>query len=88
MHGDAGQLGAQLFDVPFTAHNAFKGCERGAVCQVEQGVLPHREFVEEVDGVAVAACLQFGLCGGFAAFVEDAFEDAVPCAGGVHVYPP
>ena len=88
MHGDAGQLGAQLFNVPFTAHDAFEGCERDAVCQVEQGVLPHREFVEEVGGVAVAACLQFGLCGGFAAFVEDAFEGAVPCAGGIHVCPP
>ena len=35
-----GSWGAQLFDVPFTAHDAFKGCERSAVCQVEQGVPP------------------------------------------------
>lgn len=62
--------------MPFTAHDAFEGCERGAVCQVEQGVLPYREFVEEVGGVAATACLQFRLYGGFSAFVKDAFEGA------------
>ena len=59
--------------------------KHGTIHQVEQGVLPYHEIVEEVGGVAVAAYLQFLLYGSFAAFMENTFQSSVSVTGNTHL---